>query len=299
MLPTFMIIGAQKSASTFIQLCLAEHPEIFMPKGETPFFETPDYEQSEGLVALEKIFEGRQEPSLGIKRPNYLGKPEVPPRIQKHLPDAKLIAVLRNPIDRAISAYFHNIYYGFIPPLDVEFGMRKLLFDPSYSEENKRAPEILEFGFYYKYLSEYAHFIERNQLLIFLHEDVVKAPLESIQKTYEFLGVASDYTPKSLHSRPQRVLYNLKRLKLVSKRNRFMFRYDGNRTRLHGKDMSLIEKALAGGITFFDKKILVRLMSNEKPRISAHLRKMLYDVYADDIASLETMLDRDLSMWKP
>lgn len=58
MLPTFVVIGAQKSASSFMQLCLAEHPDIYMAEGETPFFETPDYEQSD-ISELEMTFQGR------------------------------------------------------------------------------------------------------------------------------------------------------------------------------------------------------------------------------------------------
>lgn len=150
MLPTFVVIGAQKSASSFMQLCLAEHPDIYMAEGETPFFETPDYEQSD-ISELEMTFQGRGEKCLGIKRPNYIGKPEVPARIRRHLPSAKLIAVLRNPIDRAVLAYFHNIYYGFLPPLDVEIGMRRIISDPSFVAKYKRSPEVIEFGYYYKH----------------------------------------------------------------------------------------------------------------------------------------------------
>lgn len=125
MLPNFIIIGAQKSASTFLQACLNDHPDIYMPYGETPFFESPDYERN-NIRDLEKIFVDRDEKCIGIKRPTYIGKPEVPERILAHLPNAKLIAVLRNPIDRAISAYFHNINYGFIPAIDVETGSKSL-----------------------------------------------------------------------------------------------------------------------------------------------------------------------------
>lgn len=298
MLPTFVIIGAQKSASTFIQACLAEHPDIYLPPEETPFFESPDYENSE-MRELESIFEERTEKCLGIKRPNYIGKMEVPARIQKHLPDAKLIAVLRNPIDRAISAYFHNINNGFVPPLDVEIGMRKLILEPSFSSENKRSSEIIEFGYYHKYLTKYGQYINNNQLLIFLYEDIVSNPLESIRRSYEFLGLSQDFTPKSLRSRPQKVLYNLTRLKLIRHRNRFMYDYNEDRTRLFTKKMTLIEKIFAKSLTLLDRKILSRLIPNNKPKIGLELHNMLYDLYAHDIESLENLISRDLSAWKP
>src|SRR3954453_11545774 len=107
-MPSFVVIGAQKSASTFLQTCLADHPDVFMPKGELAFFESPDYERAT-LTDLRRLFEGRLERRLGFKRPNYLCKPEVPARLAKDLPDALLLSVLRKPLDRAISAYFHYI----------------------------------------------------------------------------------------------------------------------------------------------------------------------------------------------
>lgn len=297
MTPTFIVIGAQKSASTFIQKCLADHPEIYMPNGETPFFESPDYENGD-FANFEKIFKNRTEKCLGIKRPNYIGKMEVPGRIEKHLPESKLIAILRNPIDRAISAYFHNINYGFVPPFDLEDGMRKLISDPSYSKDYLRSPEIIEFGMYYKHLTEYKHFLKNNNLLVFLHEDIVSKPLESIRKSYEFLDVERDFTPKSLKSTPQKVIYNVKRLKFIRNRNSYMYDYNEDITRLSIKNKSIIDKIIAGSITMIDQKILSLFYPNVKPKVDPELRRDLYKIYADDIDLLEGLIDRDLSSWK-
>jgi hypothetical protein len=218
MLPNFVIIGAQKSASSFLQACLAEHPDIYIPHEEIPFFESPDYEEHT-INDLRRILEGRQEKCLGIKRPNYIGKSEVPSRLEYHLPNAKLIAVLRNPIERAISAYFHQIRSGTIPPFKFESGIKKILQDKYFNNQYKRAHEIIEFGLYYKYLSQYSHFLKNNQLLIFLHEDIKREPLKSVKKAYNFLDISADYIPKSLASQPQMVLYNLTRLRFLTLRN--------------------------------------------------------------------------------
>jgi hypothetical protein len=298
MLPTFVIIGAQKSASSFMQACLADHPDIYMPHGETPFFESPDYEHSH-IGQLEKMFQGRGERCIGIKRPNYIGKPEVPARIRKHLPNAKLIAVLRNPVDRAVSAYFHSINYGFLPPLDVEVGMRRLISDPSFSSEHKRSLEIIEFGYYYRYLSKYDHYIKNGQMLILLHEDITSKPLESVQRVYDFLSVPGDFVPDSLDSRPQKVLYNLTRLKLLSCRNRFMYRYSNDRTRLYAKEMTFVDKVLTWVITTLDRKVLSMYLPNNKPTIGIELRNLLYNLYASDIEALADLINRDISAWKP
>ena len=297
MLPNFLIIGAQKSASTFLQVCLNDHPEIYLPTGEIPFFESPDYEDN-NLSELEKLFENRNEKCLGIKRPNYLGKPEVPKRIESDLPNAKLIVVLRNPIDRAISAYYHNIKYGFIPPIDVEVGMRKIINKTSFSQQFQRSPEILEFGYYNKYLTLYKYFFKNDQILIFLHEDILSNPLESVKTAYRFLDISSDFIPESLYSRPQNVTYNLKRLKFMTLRNRFMFDYNLDHTRVSVKNKNIIDNLGAGIITMLDKKILAKFLDNSKPKVSLELRQLLYKKYSNDINSLEGLIGRDLSTWK-
>jgi len=88
----FLILGAQKSASTFLQFCLAQHPDVYIHNREMPIFEDPDYANfSEAFV--DRLFEGRSERRLGIKRPSYIGRPEVPERIYRAVPEGKLIAV--------------------------------------------------------------------------------------------------------------------------------------------------------------------------------------------------------------
>ncbi len=296
MLPTFVIIGAQKSASSFMHACLADHPDIYMPHGEIPFFESPDYEHS-NIEQLKKLFNGRSEKCVGIKRPSYIGKSEVPARIQTHLPNAKLIAVLRNPIDRAISAYFHNISYGFIPPLYAEIGMRKLILDTDFSSKFKRSQEVIEFGYYYKYLRKYSQYMTNNRLLIFLHEDILSKPLESIQRAYDFLGVSQHYISNCLNLRPQKGTYNLLGLKLLSFRNRLVYDYNEDRTRLFSKKKTLINKVFIKASMTLEKLISIYLPNN-KPKVGLELRNMLYDLYASDIESLADFIDRDLSDWK-
>ena len=280
-----------------MQVCLAEHPDIYMPHGEIPFFESPFYESST-IADLENLFDGRAEKCLGIKRPSYIGIQEVPARIQKHLPDAKLIAVLRNPIDRAISAYFHNVRYGFIPAVNIEIGMKKIMFEPSFSLKNKRAPEIIEFGYYYKYLSKYKHYIDNKNILFFLHEDISTHPLTCIQEAYKFLDVSPEFVPESLESRPQKVVYNITRLKLLRLQNRFVYRYSKDRTRLFPKKISSFGRWIDRKITRLDQKVLSKWMPNMRPSSGSDLRKILYDVYAEDIKSLENLIYRDLSAWR-
>ncbi|MDA8736495.1 sulfotransferase domain-containing protein [Opitutales bacterium] len=296
-LPNFIIIGAQKSASSFMQVCLSDHPDVFMPIGETAFFETPDYEQG-SISDLEDLFTGKKQQCLGIKRPVYIGRSEVADRIKIHLPDAKIIAVLRNPIDRAMSSYFHNVNYGFLPPIDIEEGMRAIISDQGFRDSYPRSGEVLEAGFYWKYLKEYNSYKEAGNLLVFLHEDILNDPLQAIRETFRFLGVDDTYVPSTLESKPQSVTYNLARLKVRRLRNPVLFRYSDDRMRLYKKDETILGRCYCRSIDILDKLVLSKFFKSRKPNLSLELRKLLYSVYEEDINILEESLSRDLTEWK-
>jgi hypothetical protein len=293
--PNFIVIGAQKSASTFVQQCIAEHPEAYLPPEEIPFFESPDFEQS-SFDELAELFRGTTQTARGIKRPSYLGKSEVAPRIQKHLPDAKIIVVLRNPVQRALSAYYHYVRFGFIPNVDVETGMRKIL-DGAYEGVHKRAGEILEFGFYHKHLMEYEHFMRRGQMCILLHDDIVENKVKAIRRIYTFLGIDPEYMPKAINSSPQAVIYNRPRLRIFRLINRFLFDYNEDVTRLRVKKKNPLTRLLRKGVFFLDKQILLRLFGNQKPSLSQELKNRLQETYAGDIDKLVGLINRNLEGW--
>lgn len=296
MLPNLLIIGAQKSASTFVRGCLAEHPEIYIPTDEIPYFESPDYEQ-QTLTDLAKFYQGHHEKILGLKRPNYLGKPEVPARVEKHLPKAKLIAVLRNPVERAVSSYYHYMRGGFIPIRNIEVGMN-LLLEGAYEQTYERAVEIIEFGFYYRNLLRYKNFFYRKQLMILLHEDIIRDKLKEIQNIYDFLNVDSSYVPNSIDSKPQAVVYSIPRIQFLSLQNPIRFQYNSDRTRVTVKESNIISKVVTKTIRLFDKTVLAKVFGSQKPVLSTELSERVHKVYQEDIEKLEGFLDKDLSGWK-
>jgi len=296
MKPNFFIIGVEKSATTFIQACLAEHPEIFMVPGEVPFFENPDYSEK-GIDEFEEMFsQVVGEKVIGIKRPNYLTKPEVAPRIYKHYPGAKLLIIFRDPIKRAISAYFHNINYGFIPPKNIEIGMKKIL-KGEYQNNYKRAKEITEFSFYSKHLKHYLKYFNKNQIHIALFDDIKKDSIGVLKKMYNFLKVEDSYAPTALNKRPQAVVYSLPRLRVLRLRNSFLYNYNEDRTRLFIKKRGLTDKLFLYLIDQLDNKILSGVFKNKKPELSAFLKKELKNIYKNDVKYLSKFLNRDLGHW--
>ena len=88
-LPRFLIIGAQKAGSTFLHETLRQHPSLFLPRYETPIFEDPFYQAGAVQSELGRILApARPDQKPGIKRPDYLGRPECPARLARHRRDA-------------------------------------------------------------------------------------------------------------------------------------------------------------------------------------------------------------------
>ncbi len=297
MLPNFLIIGAQKSATTFIHMCLAEHPEIYMPSQEISYFENPYYYQIP-RAQFEKIFiDAYNKKALGIKRPTYLAKPECPKRIKDIIPHAKIIAILRNPIERVVSAYFHYINYGFISLKPIEKGMPELL-GGRYRKKYPRAEEIIEFSFYYKNLKRYFDLFNKEQLLILFYKNIMKDKLQQVQNIYRFLKVDNSYIPTRLQSQPQAVIYSLPRIKILRLRNKHLYTYNKDKTRLYSKTQNYLDKKICRMIDTFDASFLSSWFNNQKPILSRELRQRLYEIYAQDIQNLEELLHVELSHWK-
>ena len=296
-LPNFLIIGAQKSASTFIHICLAEHPEVFMPLNEITYFEDPDFQQIK-LEEFERQFsDASGEKTIGIRRPNYLAKAEVPARIKEMIPEAKLIAVLRNPVQRAVSAYFHYVNHGFIPPAPLEKSMTQL-FDGEYKKSYPKSEEILEYGLYHKHLERYLSFFDRKRILVLFHEEITKDNLAQLQKTYRFLGIDDSYVPRQLNDRPQAVVYSIPRLKILRLRNERLYDYNSDRTRLYIREQSRLDKAVCLTIDRLDRFVLSRVFGNEKPALSEELSRRLHEFYEEDVSRLEELLGVKLERWE-
>src|SRR5258708_9728171 len=143
-LPDFVIIGAAKSASTWLHLALRQHPAVYMPGDETPFFEDPYYNANDLGPLLAELKGAPPGAVVGIKCPNYLCTPQCAPRLAQRLPHARLVAILRNPVDRAISQYYHLIRSGQFPVVSPAIAFshyRAGRFDPPYSPQR-----VTDFG---------------------------------------------------------------------------------------------------------------------------------------------------------
>jgi hypothetical protein len=203
MLPDFLIIGAQKGGTTYLYNILRRHP-CFKPavKKEIHFFDTPGFRR--GLDWYRTHFPQQQEVDgrrviTGEASPYYLFFPYTARRVAESIPRAKLIALLRNPVDRAYSDYQHTFRQGhetlgFGEALELEEERlrgekEKILADESYRSINYRRYSYLSRGIYVDQLKEWHRYFDPEQLLILKSEDFFAGPSETVDIVLEFLDL--------------------------------------------------------------------------------------------------------------
>lgn len=205
----FVIIGAQKSATTALFKYLEGHPDIEMPAAkEAPFF-TADHEVDEDWQAYVDTQFTDSSKLWGKATPQYMGDYRVPERLAKHCPEAKLIAILRDPIDRAYSHFQmgqrrDTESRGFDQVVLEELQPQKLV--------NARlgVPPLHEMGYvsegeYYFVWGEYGRILEnyllhfpRSQLLVLTTAEIKQQPAETLDKVLDFIGADTGYRPEVL-----------------------------------------------------------------------------------------------------
>jgi len=297
MLPDFVIIGAMKAASTLITECLRQHPEVYMPRGETPYFRDPDYSWS-GIEIVEDIFAGQPAGRrLGIKSPDYLGEPHCDRRIHKDLNEPQLICVLRDPVDRAVSAYYWAMKWGLVPIETIEQGMRALLTSGGTDHPIGYA-QVIDWGFYGKHLQRYADLWPSEKILVQLNENYRADGLSAIREVFDHLDIDRTAEPKALGAVQNAGIYSLERLRFLSHRNRYAVKWasDNSWVKL-GRPTQPLEFAYNAAVVLADRWVLSKRYGSTKPKISQDLEQRLYGLYAEDIAHTSTLLGRDLSSW--
>ncbi len=193
-LPDFLIIGAQKSGTSWLASMLRQHPDVYMPENEVHFFDkVHNYNKGESWY-LEHFEDAEKGETVGEKTPDYIWAnghgveghdPMVHRNIRETLPAAKLIVLLRNPVDRAISAAKHIIRSGRVSP---QHSLDELLVGSEY--ELISGHGVLEYGYYYQHLAAYLDLFPSSRLLaLFFEEDVVESPRKGLKKVTRFLNL--------------------------------------------------------------------------------------------------------------
>lgn len=298
MLPSFAIIGAQKSATTFLQQCLQAHPDVFVPDGELATFEDPQYADFERSHFESHFASGQNATSVGLKRPSYLHEPDVPKRLAHHLPDLKLIVALRDPIDRAVSAYFHQMRHSFAPVRNVNVGIRSIL-QGDWDDEWPRTSQIIDYGFYYRQLNRYLNHFGHDQFFVTTYQSIKEAPRSTVRSICQFLGVSEEMDlSETLNDRANKGVYSKLRLRLIQLTNPFRFEYfyDGQRLRPR-ENIGPFGRAVIRSVRAVDRRLLQHLVTSERPSLDQEVESELAAHYRPDSKKLKEEFDLDIEHW--
>ena len=203
MVPGVLIIGAQKAGTTSLYHYLTAHPLVFPAAHKEPRFFKERY--SRGLNWYRVHFPLRTQRLL---RPGaltleattgYLDYPHAPQRVAETLPEVKLVALLRDPVERAWSHYHHSLRLGretlpFEVALEQEEARlgeyyRRVQSDPDYHDPAVGAHSYLARGRYAEGLERWLQVFGRERLLILKSEDLYADPESTVQTTLDFLGL--------------------------------------------------------------------------------------------------------------
>lgn len=304
-MPDFLIIGAAKSGTTALYHYLNQHPQVYMsPEKEPRFFalegQRPDFRgpadhrginrcQFTSIEAYRELFrEASDEKTAGEASTLYLYSPEAPENIARHVPDAKLLVVLRNPVDRAYSAFLFMLRDSREPlddfSLALEDEQRRIAenWGPEYHYRRR--------GFYYPQLKRYFERFGRDNVRVYLYDDLMADPESVVRDMFRFLEVDDTFEPdvSSKHN-----VSGLPTSKVLQRAYLFL----RGSSSLKNALKPLLPPGLRGKLYSRALRSVQSRNLKKAPPLSPRVRRELTEIYRDDIMQLQDLIQRDLSKW--
>ena len=283
----FIIVGAAKSGTTTLHDLLIQHPEIFLPKKKELHFFDNEINFEKGIETYLKNFEKTNKLICGEITPSYMFFDKVPERLSSFLgKDLKLVFILRNPIDRAISHYNFNKSRGF-EDLSFEDAIEIESRRINVSEKNCRRYSYMSRGVYFSQINNFLKYYKKENIHVIIFEDFLIDKKNEMNNLFNFLNIKPinlNFNYKSNYtSRPKSKLLN----RFIFKENLFkkaVRLFLDNNLRKVIRD--LLKKANAGK-PFKNKKLSLL----EKNLLSSKY-------FDEDINKLENYLGSDIKSWK-
>lgn len=294
--PNFLVIGAAKAGTTALHLYLRQHPQVYMSRlKEANYFISPGRPPRFGGPYDDTIlnrdvlwrredylrqFAGvREEKAIGDVSPRYLSTPEAAESIHHRLPEARIVAILRQPADRAWSHFQMRRRDGFEPCATLEEAIAE---EPRRAAANWGGGRYLERGFYAAQLLPFLQRFPRERIRLYLYDDLEADPRGLFRDLFAFLGVDPSFTP-DMSRRPNR----------SGELRNPVLRWLWTRTHdLRAPVRRFLPKTLRGTVSRW-----VTSRPLERTAFPVETRRWLTGIYADDIRRLEGILGRDLSPW--
>lgn len=272
MLPTFLVIGAMKAGTSSLFHYLQNHPQVHMPERKELHFFNRNWHRGWGWY--EKQFAGAGNAvAIGEATPNYTKCDEFPlvaERMSQRLPDARLVYVVRHPIERMRSHYQHAYAQGKErAPIE-----RALVENPVY----------LNTSSYGRQLDHYLNWFARDQIVVVTSEDLMHRRAETVQRVYQFIGVGDTFVTPELQVLAHETARKRDPSPIVLAAKRFP-----------------VTRTMAGFAPTLSRRVAESLsprrMAPSKAIIPDHLRTQLADQLAPDVARLKVLVGADFGGW--
>jgi len=282
----FFIVGAPKSGTTSLYNYLDQHHSITMSSVKEPnyfsFTEIEDqklYYKTKHISTLDKyhsLFNFKNGSCLfGEASVSYLYYKDIASRIKKYNEDAKIIIILRDPVERAVSHYNMDKRLGF-----VKTDLKSILDDVSLKNHMLFYQQYIQLGFYYLQVKRYIDVFGKENICVMKYDDLNNDNKEFTNKILGFLDLDVDNkidfdTPYNSYKSSSNQLVNI----LYS--------------------VSFMRKIIS---LFFPNSMLKAInkffFNKQETKISEEIEMKLYDLFHEDILLLEQMLEIDLNSWK-
>jgi hypothetical protein len=221
----FIVIGAQKAGTTSLFQHLKRHPEISLPAGkEVPYFSHDtayergwtaymrnlilhdgliDPKRKWGTVTPQYMVGGVYKSKTGATLSNSYDERTVPVRIHQRLPNVRLVAILRDPVERALSHHRMMVVRG-TERRSFDEAIGELL-RPDALKRARRHPQertgYIAWGEYDRILAGYFDVFPQEQILVVFTEELERTPAQLLSRIQEFIGVRADFEPDNLGAR--------------------------------------------------------------------------------------------------
>jgi hypothetical protein len=296
-MPNLFVVGSAKTGTTSIYELLSKHPDIFVPKlkelnfmafeNDGPNLEGPGDKEHGAAFSITKIdkyldqYSGWEKQTWALDcSPAYLYFKSAPYRIKKYSSEAKIIIVLRNPVECAFSMYAM---------------MKRDRREPekSFYKAFKKSTERLHQGWewawdyagyflFYEQVKRYLECFDKNALLILRYEYLRDVPDEFVKTLFSFLGISDcDGSLNSIHTNT------------APTRRQMM-----NETQILPKILKMASKVWTCGDFMQVNRAIDKFYRGPAFKITDKEKKKITRYYIDDITKLEGLLSWDLSSWK-
>jgi len=282
----FFIVGAPKAGTTSLYHYLDEHPEIEMSSKKEPdyFSDKPIQEQGmyygknriNTLDKYESLFAQKEGVIYGEGSVSYLFYENVAEDIKKYNPNAKIIIMLRNPVDRAFSHYLMDYRLGLVSNSFEEIINKK----SKYKSAHLFYQQYIEVSEYAKQIQRYCNVFSTDNLLLIDYEDFKGDVVGTVDLVYNFLKVSTEFVAD----------VNTKHNTFTMPKNkgiRFIYSFVFLRKTL----TFIFPKSLVKNI----KGLLFK--ADKKPKLLEETRNQLKQFFSDDVRELGGVLGKDYSKW--